>query len=374
MQRADAGQDAGTTVPEAVLRATRSLLEVTEPADAHRVACQLVADLGGSVVDADRAGADAIPADVSFGVGGPALPVAGDETAQRLLDRYLPAFVTDANRSLHRALQRERLVEHSSRDALTGLSNRRLVNRALGRLRPGETVVVIDLDHFKRLNDHLGHEEGDRVLAAFGRCLLDTVRGRDLVGRYGGEEFVAILVDDTEPEGLLARLRETWEQQRPRPVTFSAGIARAGDDPTTTFGLADQALYRAKEEGRDRWRWASRATEQAAPAPVPVPAPPEKAFVAFSELRVPASGAPTLEAAFANRLGAVDRWPGFHRLEAWQDHGDPEHFVLVTWWDSAEAFQAYMGSEDHRASHGRIPEGDDRPRPDRFTRFRVITR
>ena len=77
-----------------------------------------------------------------------------------LLERYLPAFVRDAQRALEFLDRPSRLAQDASIDALTGLSNRRTLGRALGRLRPGETVVMIDLDHFKAINDSLGHREG----------------------------------------------------------------------------------------------------------------------------------------------------------------------------------------------------------------------
>lgn len=97
-------------------------------------------------------------------------------------------------------------------------------------------------------------------------------------------------------------------------------------------------------------------------------------FVAHSELRVPANGAPGLVAAFRGRLREVEAAPGFERLEVWQDERDPERFVMVSWWDSQERFAHYMRSEAHRRSHARIPEGPDGPRPVSFARFRVVAR
>ncbi|MEO7369881.1 MAG: cobalamin-dependent protein, partial [Ilumatobacteraceae bacterium] len=79
--------------------------------------------------------------------------------------------------------------------------------------------------------------------------------GGDLAGRFGGEEFVAIVSSPDGANSLLERLRAKWVATRPLPITFSAGIARSVGDPTTTLGLADAALYRAKEGGRDQWEW-----------------------------------------------------------------------------------------------------------------------
>jgi heme oxygenase (mycobilin-producing) len=99
---------------------------------------------------------------------------------------------------------------------------------------------------------------------------------------------------------------------------------------------------------------------------------PVGAFVACSELSVPGEGHDALVAAFRHRLGAVERAPGFRRLEVWCDPADPTAFVMVSWWDSREEFSAYMRSPDHRESHGRIPSGEHEPRPRRFRRFLVV--
>ena len=97
-------------------------------------------------------------------------------------------------------------------------------------------------------------------------------------------------------------------------------------------------------------------------------------FVAHSEIRVPDAGATALIDAFQNRLGEVERWPGFERLEVWQDERDDGRLVMVSWWDDKASFSAYMRSADHRRSHDRIPGGPDQPRPASFTRFRVVAR
>ena len=176
-----------------VLNATRALLWIETAADASAVARDLVEDLGGVTVAALASTDDALPVDLSFGVGGPVLPAAPRESVARmLLERHLPIFVRDAQRALELADQTSRLTVDASIDSLTGLANRRMLSRALGRLRPGDTVIMIDLDHFKAINDTVGHQEGDRVLRILGQTLAAYVRARDRVGRYGGEEFVVI--------------------------------------------------------------------------------------------------------------------------------------------------------------------------------------
>ena len=96
-------------------------------------------------------------------------------------------------------------------------------------------------------------------------------------------------------------------------------------------------------------------------------------FVAFSELTVPVAGRAAVEAAFGRRLGAVDAWPGFRGLEVWRDMSDHGSLIMVSYWDSQAEFTDYMHSSDHAHSHARIPGGEDRPRPQRFRRFEVIT-
>lgn len=92
-------------------------------------------------------------------------------------------------------------------------------------------------------------------------------------------------------------------------------------------------------------------------------------FVAVSEFSVPGPGRVALLDAFTGRMRAVDRWPGFRGLQVWSDKQDPSAFMMVSWWDSEEQFRSYMGSPDHRESHGRIPRGEHRPRPGRFRRY-----
>jgi diguanylate cyclase (GGDEF)-like protein len=248
----------------AVLEATRALLRVKTPAEASAVARRLVADLGGATVPARLAtgiavivnGDDAVPVDVSFGEAEPTWATApGSSPEQALLQRHLPVFVRDARQILEMADQVSRLVEDAGVDSVTGLATPRVLGRALGRLEPEDVVIMIDLDHFKVVNDTLGHQEGDDVLHCFGQTLAATVRASDRVGRFGGDEFVVIL-SNGRAEPFLARLRAQWESDRPHPIAFSAGIARSGPGPRPAVDAADRAMYRAKQAGRDRWQWA----------------------------------------------------------------------------------------------------------------------
>jgi diguanylate cyclase (GGDEF)-like protein len=224
---------------ELVLQATRSLLWIKTEADACAAARELVLNLGGTLVSADE----------NSGV------------ARMLLERRLPGFVRDANRALELANQANRLAEDASIDLLTGLPNRRMLGRALGRIEEADAVIMIDLDYFKTVNDNFGHDAGDRVLAAFGRTLLSVVRAKDHVGRYGGEEFMVIL-PESSADRMLARLQAAWALAQPRPVTFSAGIAPARPNPQGALNAADRAMYRAKELGRDQCQWATEEDYQ----------------------------------------------------------------------------------------------------------------
>jgi diguanylate cyclase (GGDEF)-like protein len=158
------------------------------------------------------------------------------------------------------------MVEQSTRDPLTGLWNRRSLDLSLDRARPGDALAIVDLDHFKQVNDRLGHAEGDRLLQAFAAHLQDSVRDRDVVGRLGGEEFVILMpsTDLVEARVALERIRAAWPQAAPVPVTFSAGLVNVDhvSEDVRTAGRtalrrADEALYRAKDEGRDRIAWTS---------------------------------------------------------------------------------------------------------------------
>jgi diguanylate cyclase (GGDEF)-like protein len=241
-----------------VVEATRALLWVQTSADARLATEQLVRGLGGIVLPARTHDAGELPADISFGDGEPLVASApvGSEARARL-DVFLVPFLLDARRALQLSGRVERLDEEASTDRLTNLPNRRTLERALGRLEANATVIMVDLDHFKSVNDEFGHHTGDEVLLAFGSALHSVVRGTDFVGRFGGEEFVVILSSHVGADSFLERLRAIWVTTRPLPITFSAGIARSVGDPSTTLQQADAALYRAKEGGRDQWVWAN---------------------------------------------------------------------------------------------------------------------
>jgi diguanylate cyclase (GGDEF)-like protein/PAS domain S-box-containing protein len=166
---------------------------------------------------------------------------------------------------------RETLRNQSIRDPLTGLFNRRYLEETLDRelLRASRSglplsVLMVDVDHFKRFNDTLGHPAGDAMLVAVARLLCDRLRSEDVVCRYGGEEFVVVLPEadletaQARAEQLRAAARQLSVSSAGRhlpPVTLSLGVAsyrNHGDTRSAVLTAADAALYRAKHQGRDQ--------------------------------------------------------------------------------------------------------------------------
>jgi diguanylate cyclase (GGDEF)-like protein len=161
------------------------------------------------------------------------------------------------------------LLEASIRDELTGLHNRRYLmtrlNEEFERARRKGTalgLLMMDIDHFKVINDTFGHPAGDEVLRSIAQTLASMLREYDVGGRYGGEEFAVVLAETTAADmvRLAERIREKIEQLDDHGkasgihVTISIGVAVLNDTDTTETLLhrADSALYRAKEEGRNR--------------------------------------------------------------------------------------------------------------------------
>jgi diguanylate cyclase (GGDEF)-like protein len=172
------------------------------------------------------------------------------------------------------ATEARRVSEHfremAHRDALTGLYNRRYVDERLPALlgeasvrRTPISVALVDLDHFKRVNDTLSHSTGDTVLQHIAQLLAEAATGPGIAARMGGEEFLLILPGVTAAEAaqrcerLRLRIRaHAWEPiTGSLPITTSIGVTTAADGNGTPSGLlsqADRNLYAAKRSGRDR--------------------------------------------------------------------------------------------------------------------------
>ena len=241
---------------QVLLDCTRTLLRVDSAEQTVGVLIRAVLNLGGTTVPAGQAPTSAMPIDVSLGEAGPLLPVAPlGSHARRNLERLLPGLVEDAKTAADTAGRLARPSEQVDTDPLTGLGNRRGLSRVRVLLGT-DSVAMVDLDHFKRVNDTSGHEGGDRLLVAFSRALRQHLRSNDLVFRLGGEEFLVIMPGTTPERVLVAleHLRQRWQAERPLPVTFSAGVAGVDEgDLSAALLAADAALYAAKEGGRDRF-------------------------------------------------------------------------------------------------------------------------
>ena len=191
-----------------------------------------------------------------------ATPFSEEETEK--LERLLSML----HYPLRNALLYSQAVSEAHKDALTGVGNRAALSRGLYREiemanRHGRHLglIMVDIDHFKRVNDSLGHLAGDKVLQTIVHCLASTIRVTDSLYRYGGEEFV-ILLPETDEAGVLRlakRIRRRVEkldlhyQDTEFRVTVSIGLTNyhANDNEKSLIKRADQALYRCKNEGRN---------------------------------------------------------------------------------------------------------------------------
>ncbi|WP_354698481.1 Diguanylate cyclase DgcM [Paraconexibacter sp. AEG42_29] len=194
------------------------------------------------------------------------LPGDGDAAPLQVL-----AQLQDISARAERQAELEQVANH---DALTGLLNRRglleELDLGVARIRrygrPG-ALLVIDLDHFKAVNDELGHQAGDVALIAVGALLVGRLRETDAVARHGGDEFAVILPETTQhqatqiAEDLLARIARARVGLPERPITASIGVAMLGRDSTSVSALAaaDAAMYDVKRPGGDGVRVAGAA-------------------------------------------------------------------------------------------------------------------
>jgi len=207
------------------------------------------------------------------------LAVAGWDAAFTSSDTELVASTAE---QISLALERYRFLavvqRQASVDDLTGLYNHRFLIDSLEqqvalaeRLEAPLAVLMIDIDHFKVLNDTHGHHAGDVALTTFAQTLLGTVRRADLAARYGGEEFVVVMPNTSASEAFIvaekirlavAAVEVHLPDQPPLHLTVSIGVAAYPEDTQSAaelIGLADQALYTAKRTGRHRTRLAGSA-------------------------------------------------------------------------------------------------------------------
>jgi len=165
--------------------------------------------------------------------------------------------------------QRETYIQRLSQlDPLTNVLNRRSLNTHLESLHQQQfdyAVVLLDIDHFKKINDIYGHHQGDQVLIEIAQCLSNNVRSEDIIGRFGGEEFILLLphTDIIQAEKIAERCRHALEelpvfstQNNPIHLSASFGISCSAfaQDPYLVIRQADQALYAVKASGRNQVR------------------------------------------------------------------------------------------------------------------------
>ncbi len=187
----------------------------------------------------------------------PGLPI----TAGTLMTTVLVCILSSGLGQAVAALQQQadRSAEVLRRDALTGLLNRHAFEEFLRQPSPGGTLAVLDIDHFKVVNDTYGHDAGDRVLRGVADVLLDQLGASGAAYRWGGEEFVVFIQADNchNPVALLENIRREIAQRSfvgGSHITLSGGLShtQAGESPSRAFSQADRALLQAKQSGRNR--------------------------------------------------------------------------------------------------------------------------
>jgi diguanylate cyclase (GGDEF)-like protein len=198
-----------------------------------------------------------------------------DELAQAYQElQHLNRSLAEANQQKSQLLEELRaksaeLEQQTKEDSLTGLSNRRYLDLRLEnefarakRYRRNLTVIMADIDHFKRINDSFSHQTGDQVLKKVAGIFAENCRGVDIIARYGGEEFVLVLPETPSSGGILVceRIRKTieeyrWEEiHKDLKVTISLGLCYDVGlaSHREMLAAADAKMYQAKDQGRNQ--------------------------------------------------------------------------------------------------------------------------
>ncbi len=262
-------------VEEAKTRLLEAIARQRKGAAFAKVQARLFAPAGG---EAQGAAETALGGFASFPISTngrlTGLLALGGKAAGRILpetEAFLAQVANQAQIVTENSRLFDRVKNLSIRDSLTDLYNHRhsielVVNEyeRVGRYESGVSVLMMDIDHFKRINDEHGHPAGDLVLKEVARVLKDTLRAVDALGRYGGEEFMAVLPHTGYEEARQTgeRLRRAIDEhgfrvaERELRATISVGVASypsdSVDSPAALIRAADKALYRAKQDGRNR--------------------------------------------------------------------------------------------------------------------------
>jgi diguanylate cyclase (GGDEF)-like protein len=192
-------------------------------------------------------------------------PLRHGSRVERRVVSMLERFCSHAALTLETVTLLKQIREQATLDALTGVANRRALDDELARAcayaqreQLELSIALLDVDHFKQLNDTHGHQVGDRVLRLIGTVLSQQTRASDVPARYGGEEFLIMMPgSDVEAAGVMMRRLSAaiTRSSKELAVTISAGLAafgRHGDTPEALIASADRALYAAKRAGRNR--------------------------------------------------------------------------------------------------------------------------
>jgi diguanylate cyclase (GGDEF)-like protein len=185
----------------------------------------------------------------------------------------LAAMADRTERELRQSRRRLRVL--AGTDPLTGVANRRQFEEsAVRRLRQpaavGPALLLLDIDHFKQINDRLGHAAGDRALRLVGSCIQDALRAGDIAGRLGGDEFALVLVGTSLPQAMgvaervVSQLQARSTEHRLPLLSLSFGLVQwlPAESVDDALHRADQALYEAKRQGRSRAVAAHREEDQ----------------------------------------------------------------------------------------------------------------
>jgi len=193
---------------------------------------------------------------------------------EKVDDKFLKALKLGANDYLKKPFLKEELILRVNNlldiydsfqsikgklqlDNLTGAFNRFFLETTLDNLfmiHETKSIVMLDIDHFKKINDTYGHQMGDEILKYFVATIKNNIRKTDYVVRYGGEEFLIFLPDATKEEAKKAveKIKNSLTEYKGVKYTFSAGIADEGETLPEMIKIADKRLYKAKETGRNR--------------------------------------------------------------------------------------------------------------------------